>query len=193
VDEPGGASDVHSKSQNWRSMAAHLQDDLNDPVGARRLLEEAIEHREAHGLAATFENAQVHIDLARSLGKADELEGAESHLRSALRIYEQVGAAAEHRADLVHYIAVVVDRQRKRGESETLYRQALQLYKAHGLSGGNVAIALKNLALNLRKQGRAAEAEAFVREYNEGAPEVVGEGTGSALRALRPAPGVGMA
>jgi tetratricopeptide (TPR) repeat protein len=152
VDQPVDVNDVHRTAQNWRDMARHLQDDLKDPVGARQLLENAIEHREKHGLLSTLENAQAHIDLARSLGKTENFSDAESHLRTALQIYEQIEAAPDHIADLVHYIAVVTDRQRKRREAEMLYRKALDIYKVNNVSGSNVDIAVKNLDLNLRKQ-----------------------------------------
>jgi hypothetical protein len=165
VDEPTNADDVHRTAQNWRDMARHLLDDLKDPVGARQLLHQAIEHREKHGLWSTFENAQVHIDLARSLSKADGLADTEFHLRIALRIYEQVNAAPEHMGDLIHYIAVVVDRQKKRVEAEKLYRDALRIYKEHRLTGDNVDIALKNLSLNLKKQNRMAEAGPMLRDF----------------------------
>jgi hypothetical protein len=152
VDQPVDVNDVHRTAQNWRDMARHLQDDLKDPVGARQLLENAVEHREKHGLLSTLENAQAHIDLARSLGKTENFSDAESHLRTALQIYEQIEAAPDHIADLVHYIAVVTDRQRKRREAEMLYRKALDIYKVNNVSGSNVDIAVKNLDLNLRKQ-----------------------------------------
>lgn len=165
VDVPEDHGQVHRTAQNWRSMAQHLQEDLNDPLGARKLLHQAIEHLEKHGLWSSLENAQVHIDLARSLSKANQLSETEFHLRIALRIYEQVGAATEHKGDLVHYIAVVVDRQKKRAEAEELYREALNIYKSDNLSGDNVGIALKNLALNLKKQNRVGEADSYVRDY----------------------------
>lgn len=165
VDEPVDSEHVHRTAQNWRDMARHLQDDLKDPVGARQLLNNAIEHREKHGLWSTFENAQAHIDLARSLSKSSNLSDTEFHLRIALRIYDQVHAAAEHQADLIHYIAVVVDRQKRRTDAEVLYRKALCMYKSNKLTGDNVQIALKNLSLNLRKQNRSVDAENVSRDY----------------------------
>jgi hypothetical protein len=152
VDEPFDNNHVHRTAQNWQDMARHLQEDLKDPVGARQLLQNAIEHREKHGLKSSIENAQAHIDLARSLGKAENLPDAEFHLRLALQLFENVEAAPDHVADLIHYIAVVVDRQKKRTEAEQLYRKALEIYKVNGLTGDNVDIAWKNLALNLKKQ-----------------------------------------
>lgn len=166
VDVPVDMEHVHQTARNWRNMAVHLQEDLNDPLGARRLLRQAMDHREKHGLWSTFENAQVHIELARSLSKADQLGDTEFHLRVALRIYHQVGASAEHEGDLVHYIAVVVDRQKRREEAEGLYRQALATYKRAGVQGENVGIALKNLTLNMKKQNRGDAARDFIREYN---------------------------
>jgi hypothetical protein len=152
VDQPFDTNDVHRTAQNWQDMARHLQEDLKDPVGARQLLQNAIEHREKHGLRSSIENAQAHIDLARSLGKAENLPDAEIHLRIALQLFETVDAAPDHVADLMHYIAVVADRQKKRTEAEELYRKALEMYKINGLTGDNVDIAWKNLALNLKKQ-----------------------------------------
>lgn len=165
VDEPDGPQHVHQTAQNWRDMAKHLNEDLKDPAGAHQLLLKATEHREKHGLWSTFENAQTHIDIARLQSKQNEFVDAEFHLRIALRIYEQVDALPEHTADLIHYIAVVVDRQRRRVEAEKLYKQALDLYKEHALTGHNVDIAIRNLTLNMKKQSRALDADTFVREF----------------------------
>ncbi|KAK1867075.1 hypothetical protein I4F81_009585 [Pyropia yezoensis] len=67
--------------------------------------------------------------------------------------------------DLLHYTAVVADRQRHRVDAEGLYRRALAVYRAGRVGGDNVGLALNNLALNLKKQGRAAEGEAFKASY----------------------------
>ena len=146
-------------------MARHLQEDLKDPNGARELLIRAVQHREKHGRWCTFENAQTHVDLARNLSKSSKLTDAEFHLRIALRVYNQIKTRPEHLGDLLHYIGVVVDRQKRRAEAEELYKKALEVYKEGKLSGDNVDIALKNLSLCLKKQGREAEAKKFVAEY----------------------------
>ncbi len=168
VDEPSSAAEVNRDADVWRQMARELAENLHDPHGARELLFKAVRHREKHGLWCTVENAQTHVDLARNLSKADRLPDAEFHLRIALRIYKRIDSGPEHIGDLLHYIGVVVDRQKKRGEAEQLYRAALDTYKANRLTGNNVDIALKNLSLNLRKQGREAEAQIFVRDYTSG-------------------------
>lgn len=165
VDEPKDMAEVHRDADEWRGMARELQDNLNDSAGARELLSKAIRHREKHNLWCTIENGQTHVDLARSLSKADRFADAEFHLRIALKIYRRIDAGPEHIGDLLHYIGVVVDRQKKRADAEALYRSALDTYRAHRVVGNNVEIALKNLALNLRKQGREPEAAVFVREY----------------------------
>lgn len=165
VDEPQSIEEVEKQAEGWRDMARHLQEDLKDPSGARELLVRAVEHREKHGRWCTFENAQTHVDLARSLSKSNKLTDAEFHLRIALRVYNQIKVRAEHLGDLLHYIGVVVDRQKRRAEAEELYRKALDVYKDGRLTGDNVDIALKNLSLCLKKQGREVEAEAFVRKY----------------------------
>lgn len=165
VDEPRDVDEVNRQADNWRQMARHLQDDLHDPSAARQLLEKAIQHREKHGLARTPQNAQVHADLARNLSKADRLGDAEVHLRDALAIYHQLATPAEHIADLMLYVGVVVDRQKRRAEAESLYRKALAMYRQEGLKSNNVEIALSNLALNLRKQNREKEIEDMYREH----------------------------
>lgn len=168
VDEPSSAAEVNRDADVWRQMARELAENLHDPHGARELLFKAVRHREKHGLWCTVENAQTHVDLARNLSKADRLPDAEFHLRIALRIYKRIDSGPEHIGDLLHYIGVVVDRQKKRGDAEQLYRAALDTYRANRLTGNNVDIALKNLSLNLRKQGREAEAQIFVRDYTSG-------------------------
>lgn len=173
VDEPVSSEAVHQDANEWRLMARELQDRLADTAGARELLGKAIKHREKHGLWCTLENAQTHVDLARSLSKADRFSDAEFHLRIALRIYRRIDAGPEHVGDLLHYIGVVVDRQKKRGDAESLYRQALDTYRAHRVDGNNVEIALKNLSLNLRKQGRDHEATVIVKNYYSSARPVV--------------------
>lgn len=160
IDQPIGPDDVHHKAQNWKEMARHLQDDLMDPVGAQELLRSAIEHRERHDLGWTYENAQVHVDLAKSLSKTKQLPQAEEHVRAALAIYERIGVEPRHVADLVHYTAVLVDRQRRRVDAESLYRRALAVYEQCGSECPNVAIARKNLELNLRRQRRAESTSA---------------------------------
>lgn len=165
VDEPKDKDEVNRQADNWRQMARHLQDNLFDPVSARELFAKAINHREKHGLWCTPQNAQVHVDLARNLSRAEKMKEAEFHLRLALRIYSQIDAGKEHIADLMLYVGVVVDRQRRREEAEDLYRQALQMYKDHKLAGNNVDIAVKNLSLNLRKQNREHEIERVHREF----------------------------
>jgi len=165
VDVPTNTAEVNRDADVWRQMAKELSDVLHDPVGARELLAKAIKHRESHGLWCTVENAQTHVDLARNLSKNGQLPKAEFHLRIALRIYKRIDSGAEHTGDLLHYIGVVVDRQKKRTEAEQLYRMALDTYKNNRLTGNNVDIALKNLSLNLRKQGREQEAELFVKQY----------------------------
>lgn len=157
VDQPKDSNEVNRQADNWRQMARYLQEHLSDPTGARQLFKKAIQHRENHGLWCTTQNAQVHVDLARSLSKADQMHDAESHLRHALRIYDQIEPGKEHVADLVLYVGVVVDRQRRRPEAEALYRKALQMYKENVLPGNNVDIAFKNLSLCLRKQNRENE------------------------------------
>lgn len=165
VDEPKDVNEVNRQADNWRQMARHLQNDLYDPTGARELFNKAIEHREKHGLWFTSQNAQVHVDLARNVSKAGRMKDAEFHLRIALRIYNNIEAGKEHIADLMLYVGVVVDRQKRRGEAEDLYRKALGMYKEHGICGNNVEIALKNLSLNLRKQNREAEIERMRNEF----------------------------
>ena len=107
----------------------------------------------------------MHADLARNLSKADRLGDAESHLRTALAIYRELHTPAEHIADLLLYVGVVVDRQKRRSEAERLYRKALGMYAEQGAATNNVDIAVSNLALNLRKQGREAEVELMYREF----------------------------
>ncbi|CAN8062821.1 unnamed protein product [Agarophyton chilense] len=165
VDEPKDMDEVNRQADNWRQMARHLQDDLCDPTGARELFTKAIQHREKHGLWCTSQNAQVHVDLARNLSKGDRMKDAELHLRLALRIYNEIDAGKEHIADLMLYVGVVVDRQKRRAEAEELYRKALNMYKEHDINGNNVEIAVKNLSLNLRKQNREHEIEAVRVEY----------------------------
>lgn len=187
VDEPRDAAEVGKQADNWRQMARHLQEDLRDPTGARELFTRAIQHREKHGLWCTVENAQSHVDLARNLSKAESMNEAEFHLRIALRIYQQVKAGPEHIGDLLHYIGVVVDRQKKRAEAEHLYKQALTTYKENRLTGNNVDIALKNLSLNLKKQNRDGEVEKYIREYYDmGAPS--GPALQAGVPALAPVP-----
>lgn len=166
VDVPRDRDEVNRQADNWRQMARHLQDDLCDPKGARELFSRAILHREKHGLWCSAQNAQVHVDLARNLSKAEQMKDAEFHLRIALRSYGHIDAAHEHIADLQLYVGVVVDRQKRRIEAEELYRQALAIYKKHRVVGNNVDIAIKNLSLNLRKQNREAEIEGIRREFS---------------------------
>lgn len=165
VDEPKDVDEVNRQADNWRQMARHLQDDLCDPTGARELFTKAIHHREKHGLWCTSQNAQVHVDLARNLSKANLMKDSEFHLRIALRIYNHIEAGQEHIADLLLYVGVVVDRQRRRAEAEELYRKALGIYKQHRVDGNNVEIAVKNLSLNLRKQNRETEIDGVRREF----------------------------
>lgn len=166
VDVPKDENEVNRQADNWRQMARHLQDDLCDPKGARELFSKAILHREKHGLWCSAQNAQVHVDLARNLSKADQMKDAEFHLRIALRIYGYIEAGQEHIADLLLYVGVVVDRQKRRIEAEELYRKALSMYKQHRVVGNNVDIAVKNLSLNLKKQNREAEIEGIRREFS---------------------------
>ena len=165
VDEPKDSDEVNRQADNWRQMARHLQDDLFDPTAARELFTKAIHHREKHGLWCTAQNAQVHVDLARNLSKAEKLNDAEFHLRIAMRIYNQTDASKEHIADLMLYVGVVVDRQRRRAEAEQLYRDALNMYKDYGIFGNNVEIAVKNLSLNLRKQNREKDVQKVSQIY----------------------------
>lgn len=165
VDEPRNSDEVNRHADNWRQMARHLQDNLHDPSGARELLAKAIAHREKHGLAYTAANAQVHTDLARNLSKADKITDAESHLRTALDIFDRLGMGSEQCADLKLYIGVMVDRQKRRQEAEILYRQALDMYRIHGVKGNNMNIAIKNLVLNLKKQNRGHEVVSVYGEY----------------------------
>ncbi|KAI0562319.1 AMP-activated protein kinase [Gracilaria domingensis] len=173
VNEPKDMDEVNRQADNWRQMARHLQDDLCDPTGARELFTKAIQHRERHGLWCTSQNAQVHVDLARNLSKGDRMKDAELHLRLALRIYNDIDAGKEHIADLMLYVGVVVDRQKRRAEAEELYRKALNMYKEHSIMGNNVEIAVKNLSLNLRKQNREHEIEAVRVEYGSVKPAPV--------------------
>lgn len=165
VDVPKDMDEVDKQADNWRSMAKHLQEDLFDPSGARKLFLKAIEHRESHGMWCSSQNAQVHVDLARNLSKAECMSEAERHLREALKIYNHIEAGVEHIADLLLYVGVVVDRQKRRLEAEALYRQALDLYHKNEIEGNNFEIALKNLSLNLRKQNREADLDGIRREY----------------------------
>lgn len=165
VDEPRDKEEVDRQADNWRKMARHLQDDLFDPSGARKLFIKAIQHREKHGMFCTSQNAQIHVDLARNLSKAEQMKEAELHLRIALKIYNDIDAGVEHIADLLLYVGVVVDRQKRRKEAEELYRKALDVYKQNNIAGNNVEIAVKNLSLNLRKQNREAEVGEVRREF----------------------------
>lgn len=165
VNEPKDIDEVNRQADNWRQMARHLQDDLCDPTGARELFNKAIQHREKHGLWCTSQNAQVHVDLARNLSKADRMKDAELHLRLTLKIYNKIDAGKEHVADLMLYVGVVVDRQKRRAEAEELYRKALNIYKENDIRSNNVEIAVKNLSLNLRKQNREHEIEAVRMDY----------------------------
>lgn len=165
VDEPKDLAEVNRQSDNWRQMARHLQDDLFDPTGARKLFLKAIHHREKHGLWFSGPNAQVHVDLARNYSRSDQIQDAELHLRIALDIYENIEAGPEHVADLLLYVGVVVDRQKRRSEAERYYRNALLMYKENKVQGNNVEIAVKNLTLNLRKQDREVEVDEVRREF----------------------------
>ena len=165
VDEPKSKDEVNTQAENWRQMARHLQDTLGDPSGARELFGKAISHREKHGLWCTNQNAQAHVDLARNLSKGEMMKDAEFHLRIALRIYTQLETDKGHIADLMLYVGVVVDRQKRRKEAEELYRDALNIYKENELTGNNVEIAVKNLSLNLRKQDRESEIATIREEF----------------------------
>lgn len=165
VDEPRDLDEVNRQADNWRKMAKHLQDNLHDAAAARVLLQKAIVHREKHGLECCTTNAQVHTDLARNLSKAEKVADAESHLRTALDIYNRLGMGSEHIADLQLYVGVMVDRQKRREEAEMLYRQALEMYLTNGVTGNNMNIAIKNLVLNLKKQNRGHDIVEVYTKY----------------------------
>lgn len=135
-----------------------MQNRLADPLGAQKLLEKAIHHREKHGLESTLGNADVHIDIGRSLSKSNRYYDAEFHLCSALLIYRQIDAAPEHMGNLLLYRGFVAERQGKQDKAESLYREAIDIYRTGGVVGENADTALRSLSRSLRTQGILGDA-----------------------------------
>lgn len=149
VDELKSIEEVNTQVDNWRKTARHLQENLCDPGAARELLDKARKHRENNGLWCTVENADTHIDLARKISTENRRSEAEFRLRISLRINTRMEYGHEHIGDLLHYIGVLADRQKKRREAEALYRSAIDTYKFTKFNGNNVELAHKNLSFNL--------------------------------------------
>lgn len=80
---------------------------------------------------------------------------SETHVKQALQIYGACGFdRPERHGDLLSYLAVMVDRQKRRKEAEVYYQEALLMYKQHNVEGDNVTITAKNLRLNQKRQVR---------------------------------------
>lgn len=157
-------------------MVKELSDIMHDPLGARELLSKEIKPGGSKGILlwCTMENAQAHVNLAQDLSKNGNLPKAEHHLRIALMIYKRIETGTEYRGHLLHYMGVVVDRQKRRAEAERFYRMALAAYKNNRLADNvekdkvtdeEIYVALSNFSLNMGKQRRESEAESFVEDY----------------------------
>ena len=69
--------------------------------------------------------------------------------------------------NLILYISVAVDRQKKRSEAERLHCKALGMYMEQWSTTykPNVDNSVSNLALNSRNKGRENEVEPMYREF----------------------------
>lgn len=91
-------------------------------------------------------------DLAHIYGSKQDFKRSEFHVKKALGVYKAIGFdRPERHGDLLSYLAVMVDRQKRRSDAETYYREALRVYKMNRVQGENVEITEKNLALNQRR------------------------------------------
>mmetsp|Transcript_10854 Transcript_10854/g.33285 ORF Transcript_10854/g.33285 Transcript_10854/m.33285 type:complete len:393 (-) Transcript_10854:111-1289(-) len=102
--------------------------------GALALYKVALTIREENGLTLTPANAHCHAEMAMVFMKVREYPLAESHLRAALRIWRDAPSfnfanEPKHRyGDMCHYLAVVLERQKKYDDAHELYKLALKIY-----------------------------------------------------------------
>mmetsp|Transcript_2573 Transcript_2573/g.7718 ORF Transcript_2573/g.7718 Transcript_2573/m.7718 type:complete len:143 (+) Transcript_2573:1198-1626(+) len=109
-------------------------------------------------MANTAACADIHVDLAHTLSRKEDYRGSEDNIKRAIAILNHTGFdRRERHGDLLSYLAVMIDRQRRRSDAEMYYQEALRVYRENKITGENVNITLKNLRINLRKQGKDAE------------------------------------
>mmetsp|Transcript_6674 Transcript_6674/g.28465 ORF Transcript_6674/g.28465 Transcript_6674/m.28465 type:complete len:399 (-) Transcript_6674:1219-2415(-) len=151
------ASEVNTKIKQWREYARTLQK-WGDYEGAAVLYDQAVALLEENNGRNTIQYADLQVDLAHIYGSKQDFKRSEFHVKKALGVYKAIGFdRPERHGDLLSYLAVMVDRQKRRSDAETYYREALRVYKMNRVQGENVEITEKNLALNQRRDTRQEE------------------------------------
>jgi len=140
---------------------------LNDYQHAVALHETIITSRKKLGMQNTVQYAVELKDYASVLSKLGRLEDAEKALRDSIAAWKlaesnptEVQALANEKeklADTHHYLAVILDKQKKREQARPSFDSALKIYLLHGAEkdnvfGENAKLAYKNYARNLNKQ-----------------------------------------
>uniref|UniRef100_A0A7S1XDG6 AMP-activated protein kinase glycogen-binding domain-containing protein n=1 Tax=Compsopogon caeruleus TaxID=31354 RepID=A0A7S1XDG6_9RHOD len=124
----------------------------------------AIRLREENNLKMSPSNVFAHLEMGTTLFHLDEFSAAEQHFRIALAVWQhsdQINFVLEDKqrlGDLLQFLGVALDVQRKREESEYFYQKAIEKYEEYGVEGPNVDTCRENLELvrqKLRKAGQA--------------------------------------
>lgn len=158
------------RSDGLRRLAAGYQG-KGEMGMAGSMFEQAIDTRSRFGLHCTLENGDSHVEYAQNLSKRGLIAEAEYHLRTAADVYRQQNATSFRKyADILLYLAVIIDRQGRLVEAEAFYRAALGVYRGCKLGDDNVRVAIDNLSNNLRAQGREDEVEYVIKSHFSGPP-----------------------
>jgi len=157
------ASEVDTKIKQWREYARTLQK-WGDYEGAAVLYDQAVALLEESNGRNTIQYADLQVDLAHIFGSKQDFKRSEFHVKKALGVYKAIGFdRPERHGDLLSYLAVMVDRQKRKSDAETYYREALRVYKMNHVQGENVEITERNLSLNQRKD-KTRQKDATVKQ-----------------------------